>query len=112
MKVFREFESHPLRQSMSKFRFEDLQPHVEMLIDALENRGASSSGTPDILVYPYAEKYREILQQIRDKKISKYNLQWFLRSNKEEILKLTVQKYRIENLLAAIEIYFMKEFMK
>jgi len=97
---------------MSKFRFEDLQPHVEMLIDALENRGASSSGTPDILVYPYAEKYREVLQQIRDKKIAKYHLLIFLRTNKEEILKVTVQKHRIENLLDAIEIYFMKEFMK
>jgi hypothetical protein len=97
---------------MSNFKFEDLQPHVEMLIDALENRGASSSGIPDILVYPYAEKYREVLQQIRDKKISKYNLQWFLRTNKEEILKVTVQKHRIKNLLDAIEIYFIKEFMK
>ena len=83
-----------------------------MLIDALENRGASSSGIPDMLVYPYAEKYREVLQQIRDKKISKYNLQWFLRTNKEEILKVTVQKYRIKNLLDAIEVYFTKEFMK
>jgi hypothetical protein len=97
---------------MSKFRFEDLQPHVEMLIDALQNRGASSSGTPDLLVYPYADKYREVLKQIRNKEISKYNLEIFLRTNKEEILKVTVQKYRIENLLDAIEIYFMKEFMK
>jgi len=96
---------------MSNFRFEDLQPHIDMLIDALENRGASSSGTPDILVYPYAEKYREILKLIRNKNISKYEIHFFLQTNKEEILKITVQQYRIEKILDAIEIYFYKEFM-
>ena len=97
---------------MSKFRFEDLQPHVEMLIDALENRGASSSGTPDILVYPYAEKYRSMLQDIREKKVSRYYLDGFLNQNHDEIMKVTVQKYRVEKLLEAIRTYFYKEFMK
>lgn len=97
---------------MSKFSYEDLQPHVEMLIDALENRGASSSGTPDVKVYPYAEKYREILQQIREKKIAKYHLGIFLQSTADKILGLTTQKYRVEKILEALKIYFYKEFMK
>jgi hypothetical protein len=96
---------------MSKFRFEDLQPHVEMLIDALENRGASNSGMPDITVYPYAEKYRDMLKQIRQKTISKYYLDRFLNTNFDEIMTLTTQKHRVENLLHAIKIYFYKEFM-
>jgi len=96
---------------MSKFRFEDLQPHVEMLIDALENRGASSSGTPDILVYPYAQQYRNMLKQIREKTISKYYLDRFLNTNFDEIMAVTNQKHRIEKLLHAIQIYFYKEFM-
>jgi hypothetical protein len=93
-------------------KYEDLQPHVEMLIDALENRGASSSGIPDVKVYPYAEKYRSYLQDIKNKKVSKYYLDNFLRTNKEEIMALTTQKYRVEKLLDAIKIYFYKEFMK
>ena len=96
---------------MSKFRFEDLQPHVEMLIDALENKGSSSSGTPDILVYPYADKYREMLKQIREKNVSKYCLDRFLNETFDEIMEVTVQKYRVENLLLALRVYFYKEFM-
>jgi hypothetical protein len=97
---------------MSKFRFEDLQPHVEMLIDALENKGSSSSGTPDILVYPYADKYREMLKQIREKNVSRYYLDRFLNETFDEIMEVTVQKHRVENLLLALRVYFYKEFMK
>ena len=52
-------------------KFENLQPWVEMIIDALENRGSSSSGIPDEKVYPYAERYRIMLGNIRNKKINK-----------------------------------------
>lgn len=97
---------------MSKFKYEDLQPHVEMLIDALENRGASSSGTPDEKVYPYAQKYREYLKEIRDKKVSRYYLDRFLRINQDEIMILTLQKHRLQKILDAIKIYFYKEFTK
>jgi len=97
---------------MSKFKYEDLQPHVEMLIDALENRGSSSSGTPDEKVYVYAQKYREYLKEIRDKKVSKYYLDRFLRVNQDEIMALTLQKHRVQKILDAIKIYFYKEFMK
>jgi hypothetical protein len=93
-------------------KYEDLQPHVEMLIDALENKGASSSGIPDTKVYPYAQKYREILSQIRNKELSKYYLDRFLNSTYDEIMSLTTQSYRVKCLLAAIKIYFYKEFMR
>jgi hypothetical protein len=92
-------------------KYEDLQPHVDMLIDALENKGASSSGTPDVLVYPFAEKYRDILKQIRAKTISRYEIDWFLNRNYDEIMKVTVQKYRVEKILESIRTYFYKEFM-
>jgi len=97
---------------MSKITYDNLQPWVEMLIDALENKGASSSGTPDIEVYPYAEKYREILKQIREKSISRYDLDWFLNRNYDQIMEVTVQKHRVQKILDAIRIYFYKEFMK
>jgi len=97
---------------MSKFKFEDLQPWTDMLIDALQNKGSSSSGMPDLLVYPYAEKYRNVLQQIRDKKISSDNLNQFLNTNYNEIMDITIQPYRLKCLLEAIKIYFYKEFMK
>jgi len=94
------------------FQFKDLQPWVEMLIDAMQNRGSSSSGIPDLKVYPYADKYREVLQQIRDKKISRYHLDRFLDSNYDEIMSVTTQRHRLKTLLDAIKIYFYKEFMK
>jgi hypothetical protein len=51
-----------------KFRFEDLQPHVDMLCDALENKGASCSGFKhDKFVMTNAQKYRDILVQVRAK---------------------------------------------
>jgi hypothetical protein len=92
--------------------YDKLQPWVEMLIDALQNRGGSSSGMPDIKVYPYADKYREMLQQIREKKIARYYLDRFLNSNYDEIMAVTTQPYRLKCLLEAIRIYFYKEFMK
>lgn len=93
-------------------KYEDLQPHIEMLIDALENKGASSSGLPNENVYPYAEKYREFLVQVRNKKVARYHLDRFLNSNYDEIMALTNQSYRTKKLLDALKTYFYKEFMK
>jgi hypothetical protein len=93
-------------------KFEDLQPHVEMLIDALENRGSSSSGIPNEKVYIYAAKYREMLVNIRNKKVSKYDMDRFLSINHDEIMSVTNQPYRTEQLLLALRSYFHKEFMK
>ena len=96
---------------MSKITYENLQPWVEMLIDALENRGASSSGIPDINVYPYAQKYRDMLQEVRAKKISKYHLDGFLNRTYDEVMSLTTQPNRVQKILEAIKVCFYKEFM-
>jgi hypothetical protein len=93
-------------------KFEDLQPHVEMLIDALENRGASSSGSPNENVYPYAQKYRDFLTKIRAKQVCRYDLDRFINTNHDQIMMITNQPYRTEQLLYALRTYFYKEFMK
>lgn len=93
-------------------KFEDLQPHVDMLIDALENRGASSSGLPNEQVYSFAEKYRNFLKDVRNRQVSRYALEHFLTENHEAIMKVTNQPYRSEQLLGALRIYFYKEFMR
>lgn len=92
-------------------QYKDLQPWVDMLCDALENRGSSSSGIPDIKVYPYAQKYRDMLIQIRNKKVAMYHLRMFLNTNYNEIMSVTTQPNRIKNILNALDIYFKKEFM-
>ena len=97
---------------MSKLTYDKLQPWVDMLCDSLENRGASSSGIPDVKVYPYAQKYRDMLQTIREKKISKYHIDEFLNKTYDEVMSLTTQPYRVKNILNAIRSYFYVEFMK
>ncbi len=52
-------------------RFEDLQPHVEMLCDAIENKGASSSGISHN-ANECANLYRELLTKARAKSVE-YN---------------------------------------
>lgn len=93
-------------------KYENLQPWVDMLIDALENRGSSSSGIPDILVYPYAEKYRLVLKQIRNKELSLEQIEHFLNDNYNQITIVTIQPHRIKDLLSAISVYFHKEYMQ
>lgn len=83
-----------------------------MLIDALENRGASSSGLPNEQVYPFATKYRSFLQEVRDRQVSRYNLEHFLAENHEAIMKVTNQPFRSEQILGALRTYFFKEFMR
>lgn len=97
---------------MSKLTYDQLQPWVDMLCDALENRGASSSGMRDEKVYPYAHKYRDMLQQIREKKIAKCHLDFFLKNTYDQVMNATTQPHRIKNILEALQTYFYKEFMK
>jgi len=93
-------------------KYKDLQPWVDMLVDALENKGASSSGISNPNVFPYAEKYRALLLQVRNKELSKYNLEQTLRQYQREIELVSNQKYRTNNLTEALHSYFIKEFMK
>ena len=98
-----------------KFTFEDLQPHVDMLCDALENRGASASGVPyNKEVYPYAEKYRELLKSIRAKQILREELTEKLIKYKKAVISLSTvnQVYRIRKLVEALQIYMLKEYDK
>jgi hypothetical protein len=95
-----------------KFKFEDLQPHVDMLCDALENKGASSSGSSyDSDVYVYAKKYREILRQVRAKEIGCVSL-WIelgqLESDTNRVAK--IQRHRIAKIVNALVLYIKKEY--
>jgi hypothetical protein len=99
---------------MAKFKFEDLQPHVDMLCDALENKGASSSGVPNTKVYPQAQAYRNLLAKIRAKEISGYDVLMMLSVLKNETLELTGknQRHRIQKLVSALDFYIEKEYNK
>ncbi len=99
--------------AQKKFKFEDLQPHVDMLCDALENKGASSSGSPyNKEVYPQASAYRNLLTKIRDKQISGYDLEMMLHVLKAETLNVAGnnQKYRISKIVTALDIFIRKEY--
>jgi len=96
----------------SKFNFEDLQPHVDMLCDALENRGASQSGSVhDSEIYLYTKKYREILQQVRAKEIGYTNLWIALRQlERDTTSAVKVQRHRIAKITNALVLYIKKEY--
>jgi len=96
-------------------KFEDLQPHVDMLCDALENKGASASGiTYNKEVYPQAQAYRNLLAKIRTKEISGYDLEMMLHVLKKETVEFAGnnQIYRIEKILNALDIFIRKEYNK
>lgn len=95
-----------------KLTFEDLQPHVDMLCDALENKGASPSGLSyDSEVYTYAEKYREILQQVRAKEIGYTNMWIELRQLERDTAKVAkTQRHRIAKIINALALYIKKEY--
>jgi hypothetical protein len=99
---------------MAKFKFEDLQPHVDMLCDALENRGASSSGVPNEKVFPQAQAYRNLLAKVRSKAISEYDLKLFLLTLKNQTLELAKnnQYHRINKIVNALDVFVLKEFNK
>jgi len=101
---------------MSKqLKFEDLQPHVDMLIDALENKGASSSGIQyNKEVYDHPPRYREILQQIRNKQITFEDLIYELHLLKHLVVEAAKgnQSYRIDKIVSALDIFIMKEYNK
>lgn len=95
-----------------KLTFDDLQPHVDMLCDALENKGASVSGVsynPE--VYTYAEKYREILKKVRDKEIGYTNLWISLRQlERDTTAAAKTQRNRIAKIVNALTLYIKKEY--
>jgi len=97
---------------MGKFRFEDLQPHVEMLCDAIENKGASSSGIPHN-AYDCANLYRELLVKARTKNITYNALSFALYETKLYMLKISgSQHHRLTKLADALDIFIKKEYNK
>jgi len=97
-----------------KLRFEDLQPHVDMLIDALENRGASSSGISNEPMIECAGLYRNLLNKIRNKEIKGYDLLWALHEHRLYTLEKTGknQRHRIDKIVHALDIFLQKEYDK
>lgn len=98
--------------TQKKLRFEDLQPHVEMLCDAVENRGASSSGLPHG-AYDCAQMYRDLLVKARSKSIELNQLSFALYETKLYMLKIAgCQHYRLRHLADALDFYIKKEYNK
>lgn len=98
-----------------RLKFEDLQPHVDMLCDALENRGASPSGVEyNKEVYPFANKYRELLKGIREKQIGYTLMIMYLHNFEVECLRVVGnnQRFRIYKLLHALDIFMKREYNK
>ena len=101
--------------TQNKFKFEDLQPHVDMLVDALENKGASSSGISyNKEVYECAERYRQILRDIRNHQTSFENLIYDLHLLNHLALKAAGnnQTYRIQKIITALDFFIMREYNK
>jgi hypothetical protein len=96
------------------FKYEDLQPHVDMLCDALENKGASSSGIPNPDVYPFAEKYRRVLAYVREKVYTYDELLYDLVVLRVQTLEAAKnnQSYRIGKIVEALDIFIVKEYNK
>ena len=104
-----------MSEKPKKLKFEDLQPHVDMLCDALENKGASPSGIPhNKEVADNAERYREILRQIREKNKTFEDLIYDLHLLNHQTLQAAGnnQFLRIEKIVLALDIFIMKEYNK
>lgn len=94
-------------------KYNDLQPWVEMLCDAIENKGASSSGY-DHGAYACAEWYRLLLERVRDVEeevLPEDVLFCYLRAIKWMMFKSTDrQQYRLNSIADALDTYIMKEY--
>ena len=97
-----------------KLTFDDLQPHVDMLCDALENKGASSSGISyNSMIYTYAERYRKILEQVRTREIGYTNMWIELKQLERDTVNAALcQRHRIAKIVNALDIYIKKEYNK
>ena len=96
-----------------KFTYDDLQPHVEMLIEALQNKGSCASGFKYAEgVTSMAQYYQELLTNIRNKKITLEKITERLNDYKDVTLLLAKnnQRYRIEKILDALDYYMIKEY--
>ena len=97
--------------SQKKFTVDDLQPWVDMLCDAIENTGASSSGY-DHGAYACAYMYRDLLQKVREGKFSEDALKGHLYNFRSWMFKLSDprQQYRLKHLADALDTYITREW--
>ena len=97
---------------MKKFTFDDLRPWAEMLCDAIENKGSSSSGAPHG-AYACADMYRDLLRQAREKSISLQEIDTKTNELKLYMLKIAgCQLYRLNCIADALDFYIKKEYNK
>lgn len=97
-----------------KFTFDDLQPPAEMLIEALENKGACSSGFPYSLgVKEVAEDYRALLNKVREQQ------RFLFLQDELDALANTVleragnnQKDRLKKIVEGLDVYIKREYNK
>ena len=97
------------------FKYDDLQPHVEMLIEALENKGACASGFPYAAgVAECATKYKVVLEQIRNQDITEDQLVLELQNLHQNTLHRTGpnQLDRVKKIVDALDSYMKKEYIK
>jgi hypothetical protein len=99
---------------MANFKFEDLQPHVDMLCDALENKGASSSGIPNPEAALFANKYRHVLNKVRAHEYTfELLIEDLIRLNAEiKIAAKNNQYHRVEKIADALDFFILKEYNK
>lgn len=98
-----------------KFTYDDLLPRVELLIDALENKGSYASGTPyNTGVSDKAKLYKALLTEVREKRHAFERLLYDLQDYKFQTLQLigNNQRYRIIQILEALDYYFIQEYHK
>ena len=98
-----------------KFTFDDLQPRVEMLIDALENRGACASGLPYApSVKNLAEEYKIILSSIKAKTLTIGDLEIALDETGRCVMSRANgnQVDRLRKIVEALDFYMMREYNK
>jgi len=104
-----------MNEKIKKLKFEDLQPHVDMLCDALENKGASPSGfSYEPEVYPCAQKYRDLLTLVREKRVD-YDAMAYALADLREYTFLQAknnQVLRITKIVDALDVFIRKEYNK
>lgn len=95
-----------------KFTFDDLQPPAEMLIEALENRGACASGFPYATgVKEVAEDYKALLNKVREKQRFLF-LQDELDGLANTVLERAGnnQRDRLQKIVKGLDVYLKREY--
>lgn len=98
-----------------KLTYNDLPPHVDMLCDAMENKGASPSGiSHPVETKEIADEYRLLLKKIRAhdttyEELLHHSQHLFQRASN---CSLNNQHLRITKIAEALNIFLIKEYNK